>query len=241
MAPSFYIRYVANVVHSWMSYIYEVSETKHFAAESSLRYPIAGLLERKKDISLFMEEDHPIFSDARIDFMWKNDQKKIYLELKYIRDISINVQEIFDDIFRLAFIQEGHAQAYFLMCGESANFIKRIQRRTRIVNKPVVKKNGKINVEQSGKKRAFLFRKIFSFDPCNRTNRRPGYKNIKEFEFKADDNAYYKYYSTFKDTYSNKCKLKMQFPDCLKIKTTLVQPINKGLRSAVAIWKIEKI
>jgi hypothetical protein len=41
-----YIRSVASVLHSWLNYLYEVSNTKHLAAESSLRFPIAALLER---------------------------------------------------------------------------------------------------------------------------------------------------------------------------------------------------
>ncbi len=126
MTNDFYIRNVANVVHSWMSYLYEVSETKHLAAESSLRYPISELLERKDDIKLEMEVRHPCFKRKRIDFMWtykKQPSYGAYLEVKYVRDQSINTQDFFDDIFRLALIDENaHFKKYFLVCGKTIDF-----------------------------------------------------------------------------------------------------------------------
>jgi len=232
MTSEFYIRNIANVVHSWMSYIYEVSDTKHFAAESSLRYPIAGLLERKKSVNLFMEDGHPMFNNARVDFKWEEKGEIVYLELKHVRDVSINVQEIFDDIFRLAFINDAKAHKYFLLCGESTIFEKRIRQRTIIEEQATTQDTGKVKIKQSGGDVKYLFDNYFSFE-TNEMNQ----IGTKVCEFNCENT----YYNTFKDTYSPKCKVGMEIPSKIKVRTNLMQPIDKGLRSAVAIWKVEMI
>ena len=243
---SYYIGNVADVVHSWMNYIYEVSDTEHLAAESSLRYPIAGLLERKKgEISLSMEVDHPCFDDARIDFMWSDKTDKVYLEMKYVNDKSIDVQDFFDDIFRLATIPEENCHRYFLVCGKIDDFRKNFERkqinpRTAYASS-LVKKGNSVKVKPNNSKRIFVFDDILSFvlnqSPLKLTQKAIG---EKEYCF-AVKRKLYKYYQEFKKVYNKKCINGYKCPSRITIKTILLQPINKGFTSSVAVWRIEQV
>ena len=124
----FHIRNIANVVHSWMGYLYEVSEVKYLAAESSLKYPIVGLLERKVAITnIELEIEHPSFSQKRVDFYWEDRYTKNYMEMKYIRDSKVDVQKILNDVFRLSLIDTEDAKRYFLVCGTYVDFQKYFQ------------------------------------------------------------------------------------------------------------------
>ena len=46
-------------------------------------------------------------------------------------------------------------------------------------------------------------------------------------------------YVDFVNRYYELCKGEFQIPIQLNIRTTLLQPIDKGLQSSVAIWEIE--
>lgn len=240
----FYIRNVANVVHSWMSYLYEVSETKHLAAESSLRYPISGLLERKDDIKLEMEVQHPCFKRKRIDFMWtrkKEPSDGVYLEMKYVRNQSINIQDFFDDIFRLALINENaRFKKYFLVCGKTIDF--EVHFREILINNQyddsslVYTKKEPYKVKQRTiSNKEHIFDSVFTF------NNDPKKQIPSKKVFNTTDGNISKYYVDFKNRYCELCKEEFQIPLQLKIKTTLLQPIDKGLQSSVAIWEIEGI
>lgn len=234
MTTEFYIRNVADVVHSWMNYLYEVSDTKHLAAESSLRYPISGLLERKKDIDLEMEVDHPNFTDARIDFMWSQQCGGAYLELKYIRDGSVDVQSIYDDIFRLALIKKKKYSSYLLICGESNNFDKYFKNRKVHVERPF-KEGETIKIRQTGGNMEYVFQSIFAFDMAdNNLDHEIATQNF-DGEKEGD------YYCDFKSRYDKKLKNNNTNPTNITIRTTLIQEINKGFKSSVALWKIERV
>lgn len=243
---SYYIGNVADVVHSWMNYIYEVSDTEHLAAESSLRYPIAGLLERKKgEISLSMEVDHPCFDDSRIDFMWSDKTDKVYLEMKYVNDKSIDVQDFFDDIFRLATIPEENCHRYFLVCGKIDDFRKNFERRQ--INprtayaSSLVKKGKSVKIKPNNSKRIFVFDDILSFDLIQAPQeKRKGNVEERTYCFSAKKKLY-KYYQAFKKEYTKKYRRSYQCPRKIAIKTILLQPINKGFTSSVAVWKIEQV
>lgn len=240
----FDIRNIANVVHSWMSYIFEVSSTKHLAAESSLRYPIVGLLERRRGTNVFMEVQHPNFEKALIDFKWENEDNSstCYLELKYVRDKSINVQDFFDDIFRLALIPEKNARKFFLLCGQSDDFKKRIQNRQLNADgeeeRAVTKEKQQVKFKQTNKNKQdkCIFDDILSFDVSG-----DGKVATKEFEFMQQNDNLHGFYNKFVEAYSQKCKNDVLLPEKIKIKTTLMQPIDKCLLSAVAVWEIESI
>lgn len=243
---SYYIGNVADVIHSWMNYIYEVSDTDHLAAESSLRYPIAGLLERKKDdVSVAMEVEHPCYKDARVDFVWSNKTDTVYLEMKYVNNDTINVQDVFDDIFRLATIPGLNNHKYFLVCGKIDDFKKNFERRkvnTKIAYTSVLKKQGKtIKVKQNVPTRDFAFGEILSFTisqlPHETT---PDHVQEKIYRFSAKRKLY-KYYREFKKAYKKKCKEEYKCPQNITIKTDLLQPINKGFSSSVAVWRIEQV
>lgn len=238
MTNDFYIRNVANVVHSWMSYLYEVSKTEHLTAESSLRYPISGLLERKDDIILEMEVPHPCFVRKRIDFKWVNKlqlENKAYLEMKYVRDQSINIQEIFDDIFRLALIDDSSSKKYLLVCGKTIDFdahFRKIPINNLSTQKAVDEVDGSYVVKRNTRNSKYLFDIIFSFN--DKSKRAWGHKEI------STSNTHLKaYYTDFVSRYQNCCKEGYQIPKRLKIRATLLQPIDKGLQSSVAIWEIE--
>ena len=159
---SFNIRNVANVVHSWIGYLYEVSETKHLAAESSLRYPITGLLERKGEISnIELEKIHPYFSQKRIDFYWKMENVENYLEMKYVRSSYVNAQKILNDVFRLALIGNENTHKYFLVCGKIEDFQKYFQNFQNKI-KAIEKMNEGVKILQSGDGNK-LFDSYFSF------------------------------------------------------------------------------
>ena len=240
MVSGFYTRNIANVVHSWMNYLYEVSETEHLAAESSLRYPIAGLLERKKGITLKMEEDHPCFNDARIDFTWTDGTEVVFLEMKYVRNEEISIQEFYDDIFRLATIPEPHSHKYFLVCGREDYFKSQFERRMinikSFLSSKIIKQKNHILIAQNGPKREFAFDNILSFSIDGKTDN----SEIRDCIFGARK-KYYKFYQTFRNTYKNKCRNGYDIPKNLHIRTTLLQPINNGFRSSVAVWEIESI
>lgn len=231
MQSDFCIRNIANVVHSWMGYLYEVSEVKHLAAESSLRYPIAGLLERKKAITnIQMEIEHPGFLRKRVDFYWETESTKNYMEMKYVSDLKVNIQKILNDVFRLALIDDEGARKYFLVCGKSVDFQKYFQ----MINpnesdQKAVEISEVIKVKQSGNNHNNALGGYFSFDNnCN--------NKIKTIELSNDE-----YYKNFKVDYLNCRKNDYEIPDKITIQTELMQSIDKGLESAVAIWKIEKI
>ena len=240
MVSDFYIRNVANVVHSWMNYLYEVSETEQLAAESSLRYPIAGLLERKKDVTLNMEEDHPCFNDARIDFTWNDGKETVFLEMKFVKNEEISVQEFYDDLFRLATIPETHCHKYFLVCGREDSFKAQFERRMinikSLISSKIKKQNKRIHIVQNGSKREFAFDNILSFSIDGKTD----YSEKRDCIFSAKK-KYYKYYQVFRKTYKNKCRDGYEIPKRIHIQTTLLQHINMGFKSSVAVWEIKSL
>ena len=225
---NFNIQSVANVVHSWMSYIYEVSDTKHLAAESSLRYPIVGYFERCNNIKILMEEDLPSFSGKRVDFMWTEENKyKYYMEMKYIRDNSINVQGIYDDIFRLALIEDDNSMKYFMLCGNIDDFVAKIFKKERI---PFYEEDGKIILNEHDNYTQKILCDILPFEINDefKTNTFYAKKGNNFYSFVHNK----KYYPKGK---------KMLAPKSIEIATKLVQPYSKGLKSAVAICEIRKI
>ena len=215
-----------NVVHSWMGYLYEVSEIKHLAAESSLKYPIIGLLERKNEVSnIKLEYLHPYFEYKRIDFYWEVGCVKNYMEMKYIRDSKVDVQKILNDVFRLALLKDENINKYFLVCGRVEDFQKYFQKNSGN-EKSIEEVEGKIKILQSKDEKYNIFDSFFSFDVDS---------NTKIVEQHEESSGYFK---TFKDEYASRCHSDYSIPNEIIITTKLVQPIDKGLRSAVAIWKI---
>lgn len=230
LQSDFYIRNIANVVHSWMGYLYEVSEVKHLAAESSLRYPIVGLLERKiSSDNIKLECCHPCFEQKRVDFYWEDRYTKNYMEMKYIRDSKVDVQTILNDVFRLALIDDKAAQKYFLVCGRAVNFQKYFQNVIQNESDQMVKPNNVITVKQNGESNYNALDSYFCFVD------KPEKKIIK-LNIKND-----KYYKKFAKEYKPCCTKGFVIPAAITISIELLQPINKGLESAVAIWKIERI
>lgn len=227
----FNIRNIANVVHSWMGYLYEVSEVKHLAAESSLRYPIVGLLERKDAITnIIMEIGHPCFEQKRVDFYWEDRYTKNYMEMKYIRDSKVDVQKILNDVFRLSLIDTEDAKRYFLVCGTYVDFQKYFQNVSQNEsNQNLLKDSGQIVVAQSGNCIDHILERYFSFDKD---------KNKREVKLDTENDSYYK---QFKEEYDSSCRKGCVIPNKMTISTELLQSINKGLKSAVAVWEIERV
>lgn len=221
---------VANVVHSWMGYLYEVSEVKHLAAESSLKYPIVGLLERKVAITnVELEIEHPSFSQKRVDFYWEANSTKNYMEMKYIRDVTVDIQKILNDVFRLALLDQKGANKYFLVCSKLADFKRYFQNVSQESNKPIVDEiSRKTKVVQCGGIKKKILDQYFSFDDRS---------NVKEVRINVANDKYYK---KFQEDYDCCCNEGI-IPNEITIKTELVQPIDKGLKSAVAVWAIERI
>lgn len=230
------IRSISHVVHSWMSYLYEVSETPHLAAESSLRYPITGFLERQENVEIAMEAKHSFFPEAQIDFAWKLKDEDSYMEMKYVRDQSIDVSSIFDDIFRLALIPQNHLEQkqhrFFLICGKTYDFVKRVQHR---MGKKAIEESS-LHIEQSGENIKYVFDNILSFE-IKSTQEGVKDVNVKEFTFDTSNI----YYRDFVDRYKQKCITGNVIPETMRIRTTLLEPIDLGLKSAVAIWEIERV
>ena len=226
----FHIRNIANVVHSWMGYLYEVSEVKHLAAESSLKYPIVGLLERKVAITnIELEIEHPSFSLKRVDFYWEGNSTKNYMEMKYIRDSKVDIQKILNDVFRLALIDDKDAQKYFLACGRAMNFQKYFQNVSQNEsNQKIIEIIDEVIVKQSGESNNNALDTYFCF--------------VEELDKRIIiDVENDKHYKKFKEEYEDSCKDGYMIPDMITISIKLLQPINKGLESAVAVWKIERI
>ena len=231
------IKSICNVVHSWMGYIYEVSSTKHFAAESSLRYPIVGYLERLGAI-IEMEEKHPIFPGSQIDFKWTLKDNVSYMEMKYVRNRTINIQSIYDDIFRLALIPEENAHKYFLICGENHDFETHIRNRT--ISDVVIPTEGheEVKISNSGKRNVYAFDNILSFSTQGGSKPETN-SNISEKTNEFDIKNVY--YNDFKQRYDVKCLKDNALPSNLNIKSILLQPVNMGLSSAVGLWEIQNI
>lgn len=224
-----YIRSVASVLHSWLNYLYEVSNTKHLAAESSLRFPIAGFLERK-DVKLTLEKEHPYFKRKRVDFYWKTRGFDIYMEAKYVRGKNQPIcQDIYNDLFRLALIDDGKHRnniTYFLICGNIKDFGKYFG----ITNQSKAyfeDEGGGIKLHSYKTKVEGNINEILSCD-IN--------EDIREFEFHKNN----EFYNSFVEKYHSDTN-SSPIPQSLKIRTTLMMSYTKELESAVAIWKVERV
>ena len=233
-SADFNIQSVANVVHSWMSYIYEVSDTEHLAAESSLAYPIVGYFERSDRINICMEDDLPSFHGKRVDFKWMVDGRNYYMEMKYVRPDSINIQGIYNDIFRLALIDEENSVKYFLLCGEVDALESKIFQQQ---SEPFTKtEDGKIEVRTcNNKKVQSKFAEILSFNIGKKSSSKTAIKK----------HTFYKTEERFQSFVENKKyfteEQRKNAPTSIRICTELVQPYSKGLKSAVAIWEIKTL
>lgn len=226
-----YIRSVASVLHSWLNYLYEVSNTKHLAAESSLRFPIAGFLERK-DVKLTLEKEHPYFKRKRVDFYWKTRGFNIYMEAKYIRGKNQPVyQDIYNDLFRLALIGDDKIQnriTYFLICGNKKDFDKYfgITNQSKAYDK---NERGGIKLNSYTTKVEGNINDILSYN-FNEV--------IKELDFSRANDFYNSFVGNYdSDTNTNASPI----PQSIKIRTTLLMPYSRDLESAVAIWKVERV
>lgn len=224
-----YIRSVASVLHSWLNYLYEVSNTKHLAAESSLRFPIAALLERK-NVNLTLEKEHPFFKRKRVDFYWKTRGFDIYMEAKYIRGKNQPVyQDVYNDLFRLALISGDKLQnkiTYFLISGNIKDFGEYfgITNQSKAYNK---NERGCIKLNSYTTKVEEGINDILS---CNFN------EAIKELDFSRVN----KFYKSFVDDYNSDTNAS-PIPQSIKIRTTLLMPYSRDLESAVAIWKVERV
>ena len=224
-----YIRSVASVLHSWLNYLYEVSNTKHLAAESSLRFPIAALLERT-DVKLTLEKEHPCFIRKRVDFYWETRGYDIYMEAKYVRGKNQPVyQDIYNDLFRLALIGDDKIQnriTYFLICGNKKDFGEYfgITNQSKAYNK---NERGGIKLNSYTTTVEVNINDILSYN-FNEA--------IKELDFSRAN----KFYNSFVDNYSSDNSGSF-IPQSIKIRTTLMMPYSRELESAVAIWKVERV
>lgn len=224
-----YIRSVASVLHSWLNYLYEVSNTKHIAAESSLRFPIAALLERT-DVKLTLEKGHPCFKRKRVDFYWETRGFDIYMEAKYVRGKNQPVhQDIYNDLFRLALIGDDKIQnriTYFLICGNIKDFGEYfgITNQSKAYNK---NERGGIKLNSYTTEVEGSINDILSYN-FNEA--------IKELDFSRAN----EFYNSFVDNYSSDNSGSL-IPQSIKIRTTLMMPYSRELESAVAIWKVERV
>lgn len=224
-----YIRSVASVLHSWLNYLYEVSNTKHLAAESSLRFPIAALLERT-DVKLTLEKEHPCFKGKRVDFYWETRGYDIYMEAKYVRGKNQPMhQDVYNDLFRLALISGDKLQnkiTYFLISGNIKDFGKYfgITNQSKAYNK---NERGCIKLNSYTTKVEEGINDILS---CNFN------EAIKELDFSRVN----KFYKSFVDDYNSDTNAS-PIPQSIKIRTTLLMPYSRDLESAVAIWKVERV
>ena len=224
-----YIRSVASVLHSWLNYLYEVSNTKHLAAESSLRFPIAGFLERK-DVKLTLEKEHPYFKRKRVDFYWETRGFDIYMEAKYVRGKNQPVhQDVYNDLFRLALISGEKLQnkiTYFLICGNIKDFGEYfgITNQSKAYDKD---EGGGIKLNSYTTKVEGDINDILSYDFNDA---------IKEIDFSRVN----EFYKSFVDNYNSDTNDSL-IPQSIKIRTTLMMPYSRELESAVAIWKVERV
>ena len=226
-----YIRSVASVLHSWLNYLYEVSNTEHLAAESSLRFPIAALLERK-NVNLTLEKEHPCLKRKRVDFYWKTRGFNIYMEAKYIRRKNQPVyQDIYNDLFRLALIGDDKIQnriTYFLICGNKKDFDEYfgITNQSKAYDK---NERGGIKLNSYTTKVEGNINDILSYN-FNEV--------IKELDFSRANDFYNSFVGNYdSDTNTNASPI----PQSIKIRTTLLMPYSRDLESAVAIWKVERV
>lgn len=227
---------IANVVHAWLSYLYEVSNTEHLTAESSICYPITGLLERERHIVVEMEKHHPVFDNKRVDFFWKIIEGEqvydCYMEMKYKRENSGIGKDIVFDLFRLAMIQTDKSYKYFLLCGQEKDFKNILDDQQ---EKPVSEKNGKVTAVQSQsikeqeKNETILSLKFFDEEALKDAS------NISSYTFKAGNTHFDAFIN---DTTYFPADGSIAKPKQIKIFTKLVQPYSKQLKSAVAIWEI---
>ncbi len=226
---------IANVVHAWLSYLYEVSNTEHLTAESSICYPITGLLERDQQVEVEMKKHHPIFGNKRVDFYWKIKEGEqiynCYMEMKYKRHNTGIGKDIIFDLFRLSMIQMEGTYKYFLLCGKEIDF-KNI-----LNNDPqaVEVKEGKVVAAQSqpevdpDKNETILSLNFLDEEALKDATKIPSYT------FKEGD-AYFDEF--IGDTTYFPVDGSIAKPKQIKINTQLVQPYSKNLKSAVAIWEI---
>lgn len=121
------IQRLGQAVGAWLDY-YAVSDTQKILAESAVRFPIVGFLERQDNIKVQLEYKHSIFVTRRIDIEWegKDGTSLGLMEIKYIRRDSMSKEEkqrIINDLIRLGMLPEDSTSAkYFLLCGDRTLF-----------------------------------------------------------------------------------------------------------------------
>lgn len=118
---------LAEVVRYWLNYQQSVSRSKNLLHEASFRYPIVEFLERYMKTAVILELQHPTFKKP-MDFQWKIEEKRYYLECKYVKkdytETKQEMQRYFDDICRLYYCikDEQKDECYFLVCGRKEDF-----------------------------------------------------------------------------------------------------------------------
>ena len=122
-----FVTNLADAIYHWLNYMVCTSNST-LLAESSIRYPLAEYLERKRSAKVKLEVAHPLFEYRRLDFAYKRDEganvSTGYIELKLVSSATSNkseIQRIFNDLIRLGF-QSNHKVNYFILCGNLKDF-----------------------------------------------------------------------------------------------------------------------
>ncbi len=227
---------LTRAIHNWLTYNSIVSRAE-LLAESSIRYPLCEYIERQMGLKCELEFDHELFVQKSIDFYWENEQgedKEInYLELKFVRKDTTSRKEtrrVFDDLYRLSYLQKDNAKCYFIMCGDTQLFLQQFKeskalrpKRGRPRKNPI-SQNGEDNLQLEN----HVFQDWFSFKEADAE------KTIKQEEKKYDD-----VYNNFKKHY----KLIKSDPDFQwrkSFKTRLVEYVDNKNQS-IGLWEVYNV
>ena len=118
---------LTSAISDWMNYQQTICRSVNLLHEASFRYPIAEFLERNVLTAATLEKHHPLFKKP-MDFQWKIDGKKYFLECKYAKKNYTNgkqeMQRYFNDICRLYYciFDSPNEECYFLVCGKDEAF-----------------------------------------------------------------------------------------------------------------------
>ncbi len=233
------IQRLGQTVGAWLDYYYAVSSTQKILAESAVRFPIVGFLERQDNIKVQLEYKHSVFVTRRIDIEWecrKNEMKLGLMEVKYIRKDSMSEEEkqrIINDLIRLGMLPKDDTSArYFLLCGD----------RTLFDNLFCIRKNSAKNRQSS--------QQIIRLSPKQSFKKSYGYRKLKtHLDYWLDFNKSDKRVVTCKsfrqnflrrfaiEYYGNDNYKKMRIGWAF---TTSLMYVKQDGRSFVGIWKIEQ-
>ncbi len=205
------------------SYLHSVSQTV-LLAESSLRFPIAECLERRIHASeIFLEYQHPLFKNRRIDIFWRHENEDNAFELKFVKSgfrSKESIQRVFNDIIRLVYCSKEGMNSYFLACGKTDDYNAEFKRINHVqTEQDIINRNFKSNNS--------IYGSLLSFDQDN---------PHKEVCLSGFSN----YFNCFCEQY--KCRGGKKLENDLNCITSLVYHSNNPSQLfpyTVSIWEIQ--